>query len=89
MSKGLYRNYTYPSQMRKCNWEMVAVQELHPSVVTAAHQMLKTKNAGKRKRKSLWRSSAAESLGRLFEAGSHSSLSFDFQKYLRKYKSQS
>jgi len=25
MSKGLYRNYTYPSQMRKCNWEMVAI----------------------------------------------------------------
>ena len=61
---------------------MVAVQELHPSVEIAAHQMLKTKNAEKRKRKSLWRSSAAESLGRLFEAGSHSSLSFDLQKYL-------
>jgi hypothetical protein len=49
MSKGLYRNYTYPSQMRKCNWEMVAVQELHPSVETAAHQMLKTKKRRKTK----------------------------------------
>jgi len=66
---------------------MVAVQELHPSVDTAAHQL--QKNAEKQERKSLWRSSAAESLGSLFEAGSHSSLSFDFQKYLRKYKSQS
>lgn len=54
MSKWLYRNYTYPSQMRKCNWEMVAVQELHPSVETAAHQMLKTKKTQKNERGNLF-----------------------------------